>query len=200
MTSLPDYLEDKINCGLAFALGFNMHVTKYTGGNVYQVWESPLTSWYYRDLAVPNFCGGWQHMKMLVKAMERIGYSNFGMMKLAKHHWTASFACNKGPCKDHGNKVCNWHGAHDVFGENPGQAAAFAAIKAIATGTHVFTKRIEKVGCVLTELTTQHDINVDEIAKIVKIIDGHIESVHNRHYPHLKEKAHASDESTVRPS
>lgn len=202
MNSISISLQDKINIGLARALGFVCHSTPYTAGRVHQVWESPFTSWYYRELSVPDFCNGWTHMQMLVKAMERIGYGNFKLMKLGKSHWISSFACNKGPCTDHGTDFHNWHGAQDVFGENPGQAAAFAAVKAIATGTRVSTKETWKENGVLKEATTHHNLNVDDIAEIVKIVDGHSAAVIARRYPHLKgaESYDASDESTVRPS
>jgi len=132
MNSLTSSDEDTINQTLAKCLGFKAHeVIKDLEHHT--IWDAPLGLTYY-SLFPPQFTRGWKWMKLLVRGMELSGYSGFELRRFSKRHWIAGFTCSLGPCLRHGTNTNDWHGSRAVPGENPGQATAFAAISALASG------------------------------------------------------------------
>lgn len=175
MNTLSGHDEDTINNALACSLGFKP-IAVEQDNTIHTIWEGPLGISYYR-LFVPQFCSGWKNLRMLVKAMEICGFNKFQLQKLAKGHWIAGFTCNYGPCPTHGTDFHNWHGSETVFGENPAQAAAFAAIIALASGTKVTVKRM--VG--------EPDVWPIKLDDAVSLVNKHIKETQVRHHPWLRD-------------
>lgn len=176
MNSLSYDLDQLINTTLAESVGFNrIEITK--DAMVHNVWDGPLGINYYK-LFPPQFTAGWKHLRLLVKAMSLVGYAGFELRKLNKQHWSAGFNCCHGPCACHGTTTTNWHGARHVIGENPGQAAAFAALCTLATGKKVETRPDAPNRPIVIDLTTRFDFK-----PILAIVAAHIKQLENRFVP-----------------
>lgn len=157
--------SDEVNDSLALALGWDcIEIAK--NSTLHSIWQGPLGIKYY-ELFVPQFCNSRKYLHLLIKAMAIAGYTMFNLQKMGKRKWISSFSCPHGPCDIHDSQIDDCHGSSVTFGINPGQAASFAAIKALASGTQITRMPFDDD---MFKQVSQVQFN---IKKLLKIIDKH---------------------------